>query len=63
MDHYGHSGYSFGYITAMFFLEDSEPCVSFMVNDGLTVGFMADELSEARQHLAIRAGPGIGENT
>lgn len=47
VDHYGHSGYSFGYITAMIFLEDSQTCVSFMVNDGLTVGFMADDLLEA----------------
>lgn len=45
--HYGPSGNGFGYITAMIFLEDSETCVSFMVNDGLTVGFMADELLEA----------------
>lgn len=31
----------------MILLEGSETCVSFMVNDGLTVGFMADQLLEA----------------
>jgi D-alanyl-D-alanine carboxypeptidase len=42
--HYGHSGLSFGYITAMIYLEEADTCVTFMVNDRLTIEFTADNL-------------------
>jgi CubicO group peptidase (beta-lactamase class C family) len=44
VEHYGHSGSAVGYISAMIYLPETETCVTFMVNDGVTVGFMADAL-------------------
>jgi D-alanyl-D-alanine carboxypeptidase len=46
VNHYGHSGLSFGYITAMIYLQDTDTCVTFMVNDRITVEFTADALLE-----------------
>jgi len=47
INHYGHSGNSFSYITAMIYLQETDTCVTFIVNDGLTVASMADALLEA----------------
>lgn len=47
VDHYGHSGLGFGYVTAMIYLEESDTCVTFMANDRITVEFTADPLLEA----------------